>query len=128
MLLAVLDSSAVIAALRGEPGGEEAASYFGRCAISAVNLQEVGKWFFDSGIAETDVRDALDALNIEVHPHDRDDAYLAAGLVTLTRRFGRGLGDRSCMALAMRLGVPALTTDREWRKIDVPGLEIRLIR
>lgn len=128
MTRAVLDSSAVIAALRGEPGGEIAASFFGHCAISAVNLQEVGKWLFDSGVAENGVRSALDLLNIEVHPHDREDAYLAASLIAQTRRFGRGLGDRSCMALAIRLGVPALTTDREWRKIEATGLEVRLIR
>ena len=57
-----------------------------------------------------------------------EDACLAAGLVTQTRRFGRGLGDRSRMALAMCLGVPALTTDGEWRRIEAPGLEVRLVR
>jgi len=125
---AVLDSSAVIAALRGEPGGELAASFFGQSSISAVNLQEVGKWLFDSGVTERGVRSALDSLNIEVRPHEREDAYFAASLIPHTKRFGRGLGDRSCMALAIRLGVPALTTDREWIKVEVPGLEVELIR
>ena len=55
-------------------------------------------------------------------------AYAAAELHTQTKEFGRGLGDRSCLALAMQLGVPALTADREWKKVKVKGLKVEHIR
>ena len=32
----------------------------------------------------------------------------------MTRALGLGLGDRLCLALAARLGVPAVTADRPW--------------
>ncbi len=124
----MLDSSAVIASLRGEPGGDRVAAVFGRSAISAINLQEVAKWLWQSGVDDKGVKTALDALDVAVHPHDREDAYLAASLIRHTKQFGSGLGDRSCMALAIRLGVPALTTDRDWAKLSVPGLTVEVIR
>jgi hypothetical protein len=44
-----------------------------------------------------------------------------------TKAQGLSLADRACLALAERLGVPALTTDREWAKADVAA-EVQLIR
>ena len=38
------------------------------------------------------------------------------------------LGDRSCLALAMLLNVPALTADREWKRARVKGLKVEHIR
>jgi PIN domain nuclease of toxin-antitoxin system len=32
------------------------------------------------------------------------------------------------MALAIKLGLPAITTDRAWARIEVPGLEVILAR
>jgi len=45
----------------------------------------------------------------------------------ITKAQGLSLADRACLALAERLGVPALTTDREWVKADVAA-EVQLIR
>ena len=60
-------------------------------------------------------------------PDFAGDAEIAAALWTLTRAAGLSFGDRSCLALASRLGVPVLTTDRAWAKVDV-GVPIELIR
>jgi ribonuclease VapC len=124
----VLDSSAVIALLRNEPGAELVATHIADAVISAVNLHEVAKKLFEAGFDAAAVRDTIGALELEVRPHDAEDAYLAASLTTSTKRLGRGPGDRSCMALAVGLGVPALTTDRDWAKLDIPGLTVQLIR
>ena len=48
-------------------------------------------------------------------------------LRTLTRVQGLSLGDRSCLALGLRLGRPVLTADRGWLAVDV-GVSVRLIR
>lgn len=124
----VLNSSAVLTVLRNEPGADKVESYAGRAAISAVNLHEVIKEMLREGASLEATRGVLDELGIELHPHGEDDAYAGAALYEQTKRYGRGLGDRSCMALGLKLNVPVLTTDREWEKVQVEGLEIVRLR
>lgn len=128
MTSAVLDASAVLALVRDEPGADKVASHIGRAAISAVNLQEVVKELLLSGLDEATTRELLGELRLDVRAHDADAAYAAAALHAQTREFGRGLGDRSCLALAVQLGVPALTADREWKKVWVRNLKVEHIR
>ena len=82
----------------------------------------------EAGLLLENVRRIIGELKLDVRSHDIEDAYLAAWLAPATRRFGKGLGDRSCMALAIKLGVPAITTDRLWAQLDIPGLEVILAR
>jgi PIN domain nuclease of toxin-antitoxin system len=124
----VFDASAVIALLRNEPGFDFVQARVGQASISAVNYQEAAKRLIDSGFATDEAAITLLELGLEIIPHDVEDAMLAASLAPVTRQFGRGLGDRSCMALAIRLGVPAVTTDKAWAQLDIPGLEVILAR
>ncbi|WP_242098545.1 type II toxin-antitoxin system VapC family toxin [Sphingomonas sp. CROZ-RG-20F-R02-07] len=128
MTSVVLDASAVLALVRDEPGADTVAPHVGRAAISAVNLQEVIKELLLSGLDEATTRELLDELRLDVRAHDVGAAYAAAGLHAQTRQYGRGLGDRSCLALAMQLGAPALTADREWKKVRVKNLKVEHIR
>ena len=128
MAAVVLDASAVLALLRDEPGGDKVAPYIGQAAISAVNLQEVAKDLLLSGLDEPVIREIIGELRLDVRAHDADAAYAAAALHEQTRQYGRGMGDRSCLALALSLGLPALTTDREWRKVKVRGLKLEILR
>ena len=118
----------MLALIRDEPGGDKVAEHVGRAVISAVNLQEVVKELLVSGLDEPVIRELLDELRLEVRSHDADAAFAAAALHEQTKQFGRGLGDRSCLALALSLGVPALTTDTEWRKVKVKGLKVEHLR
>ena len=124
----VLDASAVLALLREEPGGDMVAAHIGWAAISAVNLQEVIKELLQEGATVEAARPVLDELALVLHPHDEAAAYAAAALYPATRKHGRGLGDCSCMALGLALGLPMLTANREWSKIDVEGLTIEMVR
>jgi PIN domain nuclease of toxin-antitoxin system len=128
MTSVVLDASAVLALVRDEPGADKVAPHVGRAAISAVNLQEVVKELLLSGLDEATTRELLDELRLDVRSHDASAAYAAAGLHAQTRQYGRGLGDRSCLALAIQIGVPALTADREWKKVKVKNLKLEHIR
>lgn len=128
MTSVVLDASAVLALVRDEPGADKVAPHVGRGAISAVNLQEVIKELLLSGLDEATTRELLDELRLDVCSHDAAAAYAAAGLHAQTRQYGRGLGDRSCLALAIQIGVPALTADREWKKVKVKNLKLEHIR
>ncbi|MGH2954346.1 MAG: type II toxin-antitoxin system VapC family toxin [Solirubrobacterales bacterium] len=129
----VLDASALIALLHGEDGGEAVAEAIATgAAISVVNLAEVLSKLAEAGKdpaeARGQLRDAAgntDALAIE--PLSENDCVEVPRLRPKTRELGLSLADRACLALAMRLGVPALTADRTWAEADV-DVEIRLIR
>ncbi|MCU0886163.1 MAG: type II toxin-antitoxin system VapC family toxin [Beijerinckiaceae bacterium] len=124
----VFDASAILALLRNEPGAEIVAQHIGRGLVSAVNLQEVIKGLLRRGASLDAAIAMLDALHLDVRPHGREDAIAAANLYPATREFGSGLGDRTCMALAIAEGLPVLTVDREWAKINIAGLKLLMAR
>ena len=124
----VLDASALIALFRDEPGADVVADHIGDALISAVNLQEVVKALLLRGITLEITREMIAGLHLEVRSHDAQSAFAAAALWPATEKFGSGLGDRSCMALAIAEGLPVLTTDKAWAKVTVNGLEVRLAR
>ncbi|MCA3152909.1 MAG: type II toxin-antitoxin system VapC family toxin [Rhodocyclaceae bacterium] len=128
MASVVFDASAVLALLRNEPGAAVVAQYIGDGLMSAVNFQEVLKGLLRRDVPMDAALAMLDALHLDVRAHGRDDAIGAAELIKPTQQFGSGLGDRTCMALAIAEGLPALTADQEWAKIDVPGLKVLLAR
>lgn len=66
-------------------------------------------------------------MNMEIIPFDEEQAHDAADLRDATRRRGLSLGDRACLQLAARRGLPALTADRAWTEIDM-DVELCLIR
>ena len=124
----VFDASAILALLRDEPAADVVAQYIGDGLISAVNFQEVIKGLLRREVPNDAALAMLDALHLDVRPHGRDDAVAAANLYPATKAFGSGLGDRTCMALAIAEGLPVLTADQEWARIEIPGLKLMLAR
>lgn len=112
----VLDASAILALLYGEPGQEGIRRRLrgADVRVGAVNLSEASAKLAEAGFEETESREALGALGALVHPFDEDLAYTAGQLRPETRDRGLSLGDRACLALARSLGVSALTTDKVW--------------
>lgn len=125
--LAVVDASALLAFLFDEPGADRTAEVLHRAAISTVNWAEVVQRVVGRGGTVTPTRDDLLDAGLEVVPFSIDDAELAAAWREPTRQVGLSLADRACLALAHRLGRPALTADRSWRAIDL-GVTIELVR
>jgi len=124
----VFDTSAVIALLRDEPGAALVAGHIGQAAMSTVNLQKLVKALILRGLSEPHIAEMVQELRLDLHAHDRADAFASARLTEATRRQGSGLGDRTCMALAIKLGLPVLTADRAWAELSVPGLTVEVIR
>lgn len=122
----VLDASALLALLNQEPRAQRWAGHLAGAALSAVNLSEVVAKLTDIGMREADIREALDPLGIAIVPFDAAQAYEAGLLRLQTKPFGLSLGDRACLALAIRMRRAALTTDRAWTKLRV-GPEIRFM-
>jgi len=122
-----LDSSALLAFIQAEPGGEAVAGVVGEALMSSVNLAEViTKLVERTGSLEI-ARTALGMASVDVIDFDRSQAEQAGLLVKTTRSHGLSLGDRACLALAMRESAPVLTADRIWAKLKV-NVEVRLIR
>lgn len=124
----VLDSSALLAVILGEPGKQNVASRLEEAVMSAVNVQEVYLKLMGNGVSPDVAQSIFEATCIDVLPHDAEDALGAAQLASATRQLGSGLGDRTCMALGIRLGVPVLTADRAWAQVEAEGLNVELIR
>ena len=122
-----MDSSAVVAALLEEPGGEEMARRDGPFLISTVNLCEVLERLAVGSAAEAPTLAMLEDLGLVLVDFTPDLAAMAARLKAPTRSVGLSLGDRACLALALRERTPVLTGDRAWSKVDV-GVEIVMIR
>ncbi|HYH65622.1 MAG TPA: type II toxin-antitoxin system VapC family toxin [Urbifossiella sp.] len=123
----VLDSSAVLAALQKEPGGDQVLSRLDGAAISAVNFAEVVSKLARTGGDLSQVLADLQDLVSEICPFDTDQAVAVGQLAATTRDLGLSLGDRACLSLAKALGVPVLTADQAWAKLDI-GVSVELIR
>lgn len=125
----VLDASAVLALMDGEPGQERVAAVLPGASISAVNLAEVTSKLAERGMPADEAHADAMALGLRVVALDADTARLVARLRPLTRGAGLSLGDRCCLALAQRHGAVVLTTERRWQRIaNAAGVEIEDIR
>jgi len=123
----VLDASVVLAYLQRETGYERVRSALdGGAAISAVNLAEVYAKVVARGLRADEIGARLRALGLEVVAFDEEHARESAALYPRARALGLSLGDRACLALGQRLGLPVLTADQAWKKM--PGIKVELLR
>jgi ribonuclease VapC len=123
----VLDASALLAFLQNEPGAGEVAAILTRSCISAVNLAETISKMVEYGKPPGDVGYQIERLHIPVIAFDGEQAKIVASLWKATRVAGLSLGDRACLGLGLTMGLPVLTTERAWAKVDV-GVDVGLIR
>ncbi len=130
---AVLDASALLAWLHLEPGTLVVrAALDHKAAMSVVNWAEVLTKLSDLRQKPDDVRSKLVTegmleKDLLLFPLDEAMALDIANLRAKTRASGLSLGDRACIALGKRLGVPILTADRVWKTMAL-GVPIRVIR
>ncbi|CAN5888514.1 hypothetical protein BH23ACT11_BH23ACT11_16100 [soil metagenome] len=124
----LLDATALLAWLNEEPGGHEVEAILDRTGISTVNLSETLQKSLSRGVDVLGLRSDLEAVGISPVPFEADDAESAAALWLQTRDLGLLIGDRTCLATALKLELPAVTADKVWAKIVVPGLDVMVIR
>src|SRR4051812_26724639 len=110
MANAVLDASAVLAVLNAETGADIVIAALDDAIVSAVNYAEVVSKLVERGASPVDVREALENINLKVIDFDLALAERTGVLRAVTRHLGLSLGDRACLALAEREGVPVLTS------------------
>lgn len=119
--MTVLDASAVLAYLQGEPGSEFVAENLSGAVIGAANWSEVLSRF--QGPVEMSLATGIVmSQGASIEPVSEADARQAAILRASLPHLS--LGDRLCLALAERRDSHVLTADRAWGT----GGRIRQIR
>ena len=125
----VLDASALLALLLGEPGADKVKATLDGSVMSVVNLAEVVSHYAKLGATRQDIEAMLRPLPMRAVPLDAALSYDAGMLRPITLEGGLSLGDRCCLALAKREGMPALTAERRWPLIaEAAGITVELIR
>ncbi|SMD11243.1 PIN domain nuclease, a component of toxin-antitoxin system (PIN domain) [Fulvimarina manganoxydans] len=125
----VLDASAILCLLFSETGAKTVEARLGEAMVSAVNYTEVLSKLIDRGLDPDEAIRDFAELDMTIVPVSQDDAEEAARLRMMTQHMGLSLGDRYCLALAKLRGVPAMTTDQAWKRIDTSaGIEIEFAR
>lgn len=111
--MTVFDSSALLALLKGEPGGEQVREMIAEGDVcGAANWSEVAQKVRAAGADWSLHRAILGTLGIDVEPVGEADAVRAAAM--WQPGVGLSLADRLCLALAERIGEPVVTADRAW--------------
>lgn len=123
----ILDASALLALMFGETGAEIVAAQARSSCILSVNFSEVVQRVIAIDGNPERAEEAVDLLGIEVIPFDRRLARLTAELRERTSFMGASFADRACLALGLACGASILSSDQDWRKLDI-GIDIRMIR
>jgi ribonuclease VapC len=128
-MTAVLDASALLAALLDEPGKERVDAEIGGALMSTVNLAEVVGHFAKAGARREDVIEVLAGVPLTYIAPDEALAVEAGMMRAAGEAYGLSLGDRICLALAKQVRGTALTADRAWRDIGPQiGVDVEVIR
>ncbi len=116
----VFDSSAVLAALFQEPGGENVVAMWdaGENLISAVNYAEIVAKLNERGMSDTEVLVVMEGVPLTLVDFDQTTAHASGLLRTATKSLGLSLGDRACIALAMGRAAMVVTADKQWQKLE----------
>lgn len=123
----VLDASAALAWFFDEPGSDVVDPLLPGAVLSTVNLVEVWQTLDDRGADADRAVARLRLLGARTAPFPDEDALLAGRLRRTRRGAGLSLGDRCCLATAVRLGRTAVTANRAWAELELP-VEVRVIR
>ena len=124
----LLDTSALLALLKKEPGHEIVSNIIAISVISSVNLSELITVLSRAGVSENDIDEIITDLLPEIIPFCGDISIKTGKISKLTQGYGLSLGDRACLATAIQLGLPVYTADKIWAELDLPNVKINLIR
>ncbi|HUF46143.1 MAG TPA: type II toxin-antitoxin system VapC family toxin [Aestuariivirgaceae bacterium] len=127
MAEAVLDASAILALVRQESGADVVGQIIARSIVSTVNASEAVAKLVQKGVEPETAEEIIFGLPFQTVDFDREMAAAAGRMWLRGSKAGLSFGDRACLALAEGSGLPAITTDQQWRRF-MTAVEIRYIR
>ena len=123
----VFDSSALLALLFDEAGGDVALPFVRAALLSAVNFDEVLHKCVRRGIEAEVVLDSLRRLEVVIASFDSEQARVSAALHPRAQTLRLSFADRACLALGIVHRATVVTADRVWQAFD-GDVDIHLIR
>jgi PIN domain nuclease of toxin-antitoxin system len=123
--MSVFDTSAVLAIMYGEKGGDAARKHLDGGSLSRVNFGEVLADLVRSGYgAPGECAHLLSKLGLRLRSVYENHAERVAELKQIR---GLSLGDCFCIALGEATGETLITADRQWADLEL-SVPVELIR
>jgi ribonuclease VapC len=120
----LLDASALLALVLGEPGAEKVVPLLDSASIGSFTFAEMVTQLLQRGVPDPETLVA--SLEIDINPEFSAKQAAACGrLHAATRAQGLSMGDCVCLSMAEWGGQIAVTADRDWveamagRKVQV---------
>ncbi len=110
----VLEASALLVFLNGEPGAHVVRPLLDGAGVSAVNWAEILQKALHRNVDVDRMAADLADMGTTILPFTEEHADVAARLWFDIRPKGLSLADRACLALAAAHAVPVWTADRVW--------------
>lgn len=123
----IIDSSVILAFVRGEPCGERLADFLDDAVMSTANLAETVTKCIELKIDPQPAIDFLIGSGIALIDLNAEQAILAGQLRRTAPKGVLSLGDRACLATAILSGRTAVTADKAWTAFEL-GCKVELIR
>lgn len=114
----LLDTSAILALLKREPGFEAIENIIANSAMSAVNFSELVAVLTRSGVSEAEVDEIITDIVPEIIPLCKNVGIGAGKLAAITKNYGLSLGDRACIATGNYYKMEIYTADKAWLKLQ----------
>ncbi|MDG1437117.1 MAG: type II toxin-antitoxin system VapC family toxin [Rickettsiaceae bacterium] len=114
----LLDTSALIALLKKEPGYKKVDEVVAHSAISSVNLCELVSILAKNSIPENAIDDIINDIVPEIIPFCENLGVKAGKLSSFTKEYGLSLGDKACIATAEYYSMEVYTADKIWAKLE----------
>ena len=115
----VLDASALLALIKNESGAKVVEELLGNIIMSSVNVTGVAGILLDSDMSLEEAQEAIEPFIDSIVSFDLEYSMACASLKKITKHLGLSLGDRACIALGIKLGVPIYTADKIWAKLNL---------
>ena len=118
----VLDSSAIVALLRHEPGVANILKYKeGLFIASAVIATESAAKLVCAGTHRIEAERLVLSIVPEILPFDEEDMAIILKFAPAAREYGLSLADMACISLAIKEKCPVITADKAWKKLKIPA-------
>jgi len=116
----ILDSSAVLAFIQRERGGDKVKEIIKNSYLSTVNFSEIVSKLYFFQFSKKEVYDIIIQLEINLVDFDKNIAIDTGYIKYLNKKLGLSLGDCACIATAIAKNLDIVTADKIWLNLDLP--------